>query len=261
MSHPEYFRKNDRARVLEGTASARAMAALFDSDAGSRPWSMAPGSLEGLKWAGLGLMLLDHINKYFYGERLSVVFDCGRIVMPIFGFVLAYNLARPSALASGVHRRMMVRLAIAGLAAVPACTMLNAFYVSAYAWWPLNILFTLMLVVAITALIDRKGTRSYFAAAGIFLVGGALVEYLWIGLLVCLAAWHFCRRASIPRLGLWCLSIVLLTWVNGNTWAILAVPIVLAGQRRLPLARHTWVFYAFYPVHLSLLLIVRRVWF
>jgi hypothetical protein len=42
-----------------------------------------------------------------------------RIVMPMFGFVLAYNLARPGALAKGVHRRMLCRLTLAGLAASP----------------------------------------------------------------------------------------------------------------------------------------------
>jgi hypothetical protein len=43
----------------------------------------------------------------------------------MFGFVLAYNLARPEALASGVHGRMMYRLTLMGLAAFPMFIILD----------------------------------------------------------------------------------------------------------------------------------------
>jgi hypothetical protein len=63
-------------------------------------------------------------------------------------------------------------------------------------------------------------------------------------------------------LTLWFLGTLSLTVVNGNAWGLLAIPIVLlAGRVRLPLPRRTWVFYAFYPAHLLLLLIVRLQWF
>ena len=72
-----------------------------------RPWTMADGSLAAIKWTALVLMVFDHVNKYLYAEKLPVIFQLGRIVMPMFGFVLAYNLARPCALARGVHGRML----------------------------------------------------------------------------------------------------------------------------------------------------------
>src|SRR5271169_6839196 len=106
-----------------------------------RPWVMAEGSLEAIKWAGLILMVFDHVNKYLYAEELPVIFPCGRIVMPMFGFVLAYNLARPDALARGMHGRMMRRLTLAGLTASPMFIILNGPYGTANAWLPLNILF------------------------------------------------------------------------------------------------------------------------
>src|ERR1700722_12749406 len=93
-------------------------------------------------------MVFDHVNKYFYAEKLPVIFQLGRIVMPMFGFVLAYNLARPDALARGVHGRMIYRLTLMGLAASPMFIILNGMYVTANAWWPLNILFMLLLVVS-----------------------------------------------------------------------------------------------------------------
>ena len=70
-------------------------------------------------------MVFDHVNKYFYAEKLPVIFQLGRIVMPMFGFVLAYNLARPDALARGVHGRMMYRLTLMGLAASTMFIILN----------------------------------------------------------------------------------------------------------------------------------------
>jgi len=227
-----------------------------------RPLIMADGSLEAIKWAALALMVCDHINKFLYFETLPVVFEEGRIVMPIFGFVLAYNLARPGALVKGMHGRMMYRLLLAGLAATPICIVLNAWLVAGIAWWPLNILFTLLLVVALTYLLDRGGIAHYVTAAVLFVVGGAFVEYLWMGVLCCLAAWFFCRNATFSGLLLWFVGTLSLTAVNGNAYALAAIPIVLmAGRLTFRLPRVTWVFYAFYPTHLLLLLGIRWEWF
>jgi hypothetical protein len=225
-----------------------------------QPWFMAEGSLEAIKWAALLLMVLDHVNKYLYAEKLPIVFQLGRIVMPMFGFVLAYNLARPDALAKGLHGRMIYRLALMGLAATPICDILSAQFVNASVWWPLNILFTFLLVVVLTYLIDRGGAKRYALAISLFLVCGALVEYLWMGVVCCLGAWLFCRKASFPRLLLWILGTLSLTVINGNTWALVALPIiVVAGGVPHRLPRQTWLFYGFYPAHLLLLLVIRLV--
>jgi TraX protein len=248
--------------ALDRRGSGRRLIAVEAQRRARRPWVMADGSPEAIKWVALVLMVLDHVNKYFYAENLPVIFQCGRIVMPMFGFVLAYNLARPDALARGVHHRMMYRLTLAGLAASPMYIILNGMYVTANAWWPLNILFMLLLVVALTYLIDRGGAMCYALAVTLFLFGGAVVEYLWMGVLSCLGAWLFCRDASTSRLLLWFLGTLSLTVVNGNAWALVAIPMVfMAGRIALRIPRLTWVFYAFYPAHLLLLLGVRLEWF
>jgi hypothetical protein len=71
-------------------------------------------------WAALVLMVFEHVNKYLYAEKLPVISQFRRIVMPMFGFVLACNLARLDALARGVHGRMRYRLTLMGLAASPS---------------------------------------------------------------------------------------------------------------------------------------------
>ena len=162
MKNPKDFASAATLSMLSSRASGALIGPREAMTAGTsnsqrEPWVMAEGTLQALKWGALLLMVLDHANKYLYAERLPVIFQVGRLVMPIFGFVLAYNLARPDALARGLHRRMMFRLALAGLAACPIVIILNGPLVSANPWWPLNILFTLWLVVAITFLIDRGG--------------------------------------------------------------------------------------------------------
>ena len=227
-----------------------------------QPCVIPSGTLEGLKWLALILMVLDHVNKYLYAERLPVIFAFGRIVLPMFGFVLGYNLARPDALSRGVHRRMMYRLTLAGVAAAPGFLILNSFFVPANAWWPLNVLFMLLLVVVLTYLVDRGGAVRYVSAAALFVIAGAFVEYLWMGVLCCLGAWLFCREASPQRFLLWFLGTLSLTAVNGNAWALVAIPVVLAASCvELRVSRHRLAFYLFYPAHLFVLLGVRLQWF
>ena len=220
---------------------------------------VADGTIEALKWMALVLMVLDHINKYFFAEQLPGIFPIGRIVMPIFGFVLAYNLARPDAHKRGVHGRMMRRLALMGLIASPIVILLNGTVVSHDGWWPLNILWTLLLVVTLVYLIERGGVARYAVAVALFIVGGALVEYLWMGVLACLGAWAFCREASSARMLAWFLGTLSLSVVNANTWALVAIPIVWAASKvTLRIPRSKWVFYAFYPAHLGALLAVKK---
>jgi len=227
-----------------------------------QPWVIAEGTLQALKWGALLLMVLDHMNKYLYAERLPVIFQAGRLVLPMFGFVLAYNLARPDALAKGIHGRMMFRLALAGLAASPVVILLNGPLVAANPWWPLNILFTLWLVVAIIYLIARGGAGRYALALALFLLAGAFVEYLWMGVLCCLGSWAFCRNANPKQALLWFLGTLSLTVVNGNAWALSAIPLILwASRLTFHIPRCQWIFYAFYPAHLLVVLGVRWLWF
>jgi hypothetical protein len=174
--------------------------------------------------------------------------------MPIFGFVLAHNLARPGIVTSGAIHRMMMRLGFVGLLSSPLVIYLNAHAGGQPPWWPLNIFFTLGLVVALVALKDKRGMRWWIAKLVLFLVGGALVEYLWFGIAVCLTAYAYCRRPSRGRLLGWITATASLGLVNQNGWALASIPLILIAIE-LPLAvpRLRWAFYALYPLHLLVL--------
>ncbi|RZL85531.1 MAG: conjugal transfer protein TraX [Variovorax sp.] len=213
---------------------------------------IADGTLEALKWLGMILMALDHVNKLLLGESNMVLFDLGRMVMPLFGFVLMYNLARPGALAAGVHVRVMRRLLVFGALSAPV-------FIALVGWWPLNILFMLLLSTGIVWLIERGGGMRIALAVLAFVLVGAVVEYWWFGVLACLGAWAYCRSPTPTYLATWALALALLWVVNRNLAALAMLPLLWgATQIDVPLARRRWVFYAFYPVHLAVIWLALR---
>lgn len=229
----------------------RPQSARTKRPATARAWSISDGSLETLKWIGLLLMMGDHVNKYLLCEASSALYALGRMAMPLFGFVLMVHLTRPGALDVGVHLRVMRRLVIFALLATPS-------FVYLVGWWPLNILATLLLVTLIIWLLERGGRVFRCAALVAFLFGGTMVEFWWPALLYCLGVWAFLRRPSGLRLLLWATATASLATVNGNLAALAALPLIWsAGQINVPMPRHRWIFYAFYPAHLSLIALVR----
>lgn len=187
-------------------------------------------------------MVLDHVNATFYSRELGFVADAlGRISMPLFGLVCAYNLARPHA----DYDRSLRRLVGVGLlAAVPHWLLFGMI-----GPWPLNILFTFAVAVWVVRELDAGRTPT--AVAG-FIVAGALVEYWWPGVALVVAGVYVFRKATPARMLALALAFAGLCAVNGNPWAVLAMPLLLALSR-LPLAvpRAGRFFLLFYPAHLA----------
>jgi hypothetical protein len=218
---------------------------------------IADGTIEALKWLALVAMTSDHINHALFKWQLPVMSQFGRIAMPLFGLVLAYNLARPHALQKGIHGRVMARLAIFGILATP-------FYIGAFEkakWVPLNILFTLMLATGIIYLIEKGGFYRELLAITLFIIGGIFVEYIWFGLGYCLAAWYYCKKPCLWRLLLWVCSTAGLYYANDNFWALAALPIIfMATKQNYKMPRLRLAFYIYYPLHLAILLLLKTCW-
>ena len=218
------------------------------------PLVLSSGTLEALKWLALLLMTLDHVNKHLLHASVPELFAAGRLALPLFGFVLGYNLARPGALASGGYSRTARRLAIFGTIATIPFIALGGL---GWGWWPFNIMATLLVATLCAWLVEVGGTARLAAAAAAFIVGGALVEFWWPGLAVCLLAWAYCRRASWLRLALWIGALASLCVINRNLWALAALPLIFAaGQVKINVPRGRLGFYVYYPAHLAVLWIV-----
>ena len=206
---------------------------------------LSSGSVELLKWIALVAMVVDHVNAVFFDRSLDWATPVGRIAFPLFALVVAYNLARPGMDWRGFVRRCV----IFGLLALPVHAYLFSIAAS---WWPLNILWLFLVAFAVTWAMDREQPE---LALGIFLVGGALVEYWWpgVGLVVSLWCWFTAgqRPALLVPVGL---SVAGLCVTNGNAWALLVVPLVLLVSQWAPtVPRSGRFFWWFYPLHLAVI--------
>jgi hypothetical protein len=215
------------------------------------PLILSSGTLEALKWLALVLMTFDHVNKHLLHSGVPALFNAGRLALPLFGFVLGYNLARPCALATGAYLRTARRLAVFGsIATIPFIALGGL----GWGWWPLNIMATLGVATLCAWLIDAGGAARLMGAGAVFFVGGALVEFWWPGVAACLLAWAYCRRPSWLTLALWVGALACLYVINRNLWALAAMPVIFVARHiRLNVPRGRLGFYVFYPAHLAVL--------
>ena len=219
--------------------------------------TLSSGTLEALKWFALILMTFDHVNKHLLHASVPELFAAGRLAMPLFGFVLGYNLARPDALADGAFKRTATRLAVFGSA---ACIPFIALGGLGWGWWPFNVMATLLVATLCAWLIEVGGWARIALACLLFILGGAVVEFWWPGLAACLLAWTYCRRPSWVTLAMWVGALASLYVINRNLWAIAALPLTfVAGQVNIKVPRSRLGFYVYYPAHLAVLWVLVQV--
>ena len=215
-----------------------------------KPLVFSEAALSGAKWLALALMIVDHSNKYLLHESQHWMYAAGRISMPLFAFVLGYNLARPGMLARGGYRRVALRLAFFGVLATAPFIALNKLPAG---WWPLNMMFTLLVAVVTAWLLDMGRFWSSMLAWPFLLWGGGLGEYWWPAVGLCLCVWAYQRQPSKSLVVGFATCLALLYFVNRNHWALAAVPLIALLHRwKVVLPRAQWVFYGIYPAHLTL---------
>ena len=218
--------------------------------------SITTGTLNALKWLALVFMVGDHVNKYLLGDTIPYLFAAGRIVLPLFLFVLAYNLARPDTLQNGVYLRVMQRLLFFGALASMPFVALGGLLAG---WWPLNILFTLLALAATVYFVDS----GHFVIAGIvFLIGGSSVEFWWPAIIFGVAVWAYCKQPSWSAAIVAILACSALWVINRNMWAMVALPLILATPSiEVKFPRCRYGFYIFYPAHLAIILLLKKTLF
>ena len=204
------------------------------------------------------LMTFDHVNKYLLHDAAPALFAVGRLAMPTFGLVLAYNLTRPRALERGVYERTLGRLALVGVVAEVPFIALGGL---GWGWWPFNILGMLFVAATVMWLVELGGRWRFALAVVVFVIGGALVEFWWPAIAMCLAAWSYCRRPNWWALTFWVASVLALWVINRNWWALAAFPLIFyAPHAHWRIPRWRYAFYAYYPAHLTIIWGV-SVWF
>lgn len=217
------------------------------------------GTIEAIKWLALLLMTADHCNRYLLATPYQALVDIGRMAMPLFAFTLAYNLSRPQAFMSDVHFRVAVRLLLCGIVSAAIFSALKG---PTYGWYPLNILFTFLLSVAIIYLSEVKGKVWFrlLIAVGLFIAGGAIVEFWWMGVAVFLASWLHCKRNAWWSLLMLFFALISLYPANRSLSALAALPLIAAAPFfKFNTPRIKGFFYLYYPLHLAALLLVLKI--
>lgn len=240
---------------LFALAAFSTAAFLFDrySRLSFKPLWVSDGSLEILKWIALFFMVGDHVNKYLLDSSSVLLFNAGRLAMPLFALVIAYNIARPGVVQDGY--KIAGRLAAFGLLASAPYIILGVPYLG---FLPLNILFTFSLSVLIIRLFENSTWLSFSAGIILFLIGGAFVEFWWPALLIVLFAYYYFVSGRIIHLYLLILATASLAIINQNYIALIALPLVFLGSiAAINFPRYKWFFYWFYPIHLLLILFWR----
>ena len=210
---------------------------------------LVPGTLESLKWLAVALMTVDHINLQLLYSKYPIMYAMGRVSLPLFVFVLAYNLARPEAKANGAAVRVLGRLLPVALISSLPYMELN---LETFGWRPLNVLFTLAAGTAIVALIEHPTRRRLIAAVLLYAASGALVDYGWIGVGLFVCCWHLFRSPSLFWAGCTLIFLLLLGCINHNQWALMVLPVIgLAFMCRLNVPRVRNALYYYYPLHLA----------
>ena len=90
------------------------------------------------------------------------------------------------------------------------------------------------------------------------IISGLFVEFWWPAIVLGLAVWLHCRFPSWACIALAMSAFGGLWTINGNPWAFAAVPIVVVATHvTWVIPRSRWFFYAYYPGHLTALLLMR----
>ena len=219
------------------------------------PVKLSDGAVEAMKWLGLVLMTADHAQKYGLMPAVPGVYEAGRVAFPLFGIVLAYNLARVQSQDRARYVRVLTRLLIYGaMASIPFIALGGL----GFGWWPLNCMFTLAVAVYIMYEIESRRPFWKTRATAVFLLGGAFVEFWWPGVALCVGAWLYSRHPTGGALLLWLAGTAGLTLINGNGWACASF-VVLVGMASLvtiEIPRASRWFYLYYPAHLAVLLVL-----
>jgi hypothetical protein len=70
--------------------------------------------------------------------------------------------------------------------------------------------------------------------------------------------WWYCKKPSASAVLLLLAGLAGLCFINGNLWALASLPLIAAAALvDLRVARVRWAFYAYYPLHLVVIYLVR----
>lgn len=204
-----------------------------------------------LKCIAVVTMLIDHIGAFLYPQAIWMRY-IGRFAFPIYCFLIAEGFLHTR----NVKKYMGRLFVFALLSEIPfdlaRCN--HAFDMNHQ-----NVFFTLFLGLVCIYAIDSF--HSIFKSAAVFLAVGLLTHFIvqpdyGIGGIVMILLFYVFRKRTLEKwITVGALNIVYYGGIQSA--AVLAlIPIQLYNGKKGPSAK--FFFYAFYPVHLLILYLIRR---
>ena len=181
-----------------------------------------------------------------------MLYPLGRLSMPLFAFAFSYGLAcQKKYFSLSTIKRILF---FGFISSVPYMALVNVMS----GWWPLNIIFSFFISIIIISTLASTIKQRYLIALTLFVIGGAFVEYAWAGIALTVSFWWFIKRSDWISLLLIILSMIMLNNFNNNLWATLALPLIyLASKINFSIPRIKHFFYYVYPIHLSMIWIIK----
>ena len=239
-----------KMNVLPKTAASPWLSTLPNQI--NRPPALTSQQQEALKWTAFLAMVVDHAGKVFSSSDMFHL--VGRLALPVFCFLVAYNLA----VRNTSPRRYLLPLLVTGVVTQPIYAALWGEHLAHPAALQggaqLNILFTLLLGVVGVGLAKRS---SLLLAAVLVGAAGLVCEYGVFGPWLVLAWYVYLKNPSVTTFAAVAMTAYLCN-KDAAAWlaaAFCLVPLVwkLAVPGRAP----RYAFYLAYPLHLLLLLTLR----
>jgi TraX protein len=219
---------------------------------------LSGGAQDALKLIALGTMLLDHTNRTVLHESAPALSWIGRLAFPLFAFLIAYNLEKRSV----DPRRYVLPLLIFGLISQP-------FFAAAFHVPRVNIFFTLILGIGLWYAQRTLEERGY--GWGIWLVGLPFLALNWwtdypiLGCVI-IPVWAALLRnpSGVAWLSWGFVTLCLNFFLPESYVALLVAPLIIVVANALKdrprlFQKERFLMYAFYPVHLLVLVIIQVV--
>ena len=241
--------------------------------------SINSGSIEFLKWVGLLSMTVDHLNTFLLNSAYPIMMQIGRIALPLFTIVIAYNVASYKGNIDKLILRVIKRLLLFGVAAIPAFAyhkfmiapdreslFILQWYDQVAFFFPLNVLFNFALLLLLIKWANKaKENTAYiiYLMIGLFILT-PIGEYGLSSFLIGLGVYYLYSENLLARyLGqtLFVLGFCFLVVVYSQSfYAMLALPLFwIASNYNFKAPRAGYFFYAYYPLHISLIVLLATV--
>lgn len=212
-----------------------------------------------IKVVAAACMLIDHIGMVFFPQNIGFRL-IGRLSMPLFAYALAsgfYHTTQHDKFA--IYFRRMVGFAL--ISQVPYMLIVGNVGGNIGVLWCFSLLFLRSYSK------NKKSPSDYIKMAAVALATVIIpMDYGFYGLLIVVSLYSFsvnADRGGALWLGFAAATVVrtaLLGFASGaiQLFALPCIPVIDILKKRDIRARHfKWFFYAFYPVHLLVLALIK----